>query len=212
MIQISPEELVEFVRVKGSFRLKTGKQKKPFTVRLNRNELEFMPHSTQKARAHEMRFLRRVCERFSKTNSYRPSDYGELTVNASYTLALIKAYRIDLPTEGTYEEQLAEKIKKSEKDSPEARQERLRDASKIPESRLATTRIYLRNADVIVEVRLRAKGVCEECGRQAPFKRKSDGEPYLEVHHKEPLAEGGEDTVENAFALCPNCHRKAHYG
>jgi 5-methylcytosine-specific restriction protein A len=26
------------------------------------------------------------------------------------------------------------------------------------------------------------------------------------------LAEGGEDTVENALALCPNCHRRLHFG
>ena len=26
------------------------------------------------------------------------------------------------------------------------------------------------------------------------------------------LLEGGPDTVENAIALCPNCHRKQHYG
>ncbi|SFB88291.1 HNH endonuclease [Marinospirillum celere] len=52
----------------------------------------------------------------------------------------------------------------------------------------------------------------QACGTPAPFNRKSDGTPYLEVHHKTPLALGGEDTVENAIALCPNCHRKAHYG
>nr|WP_275041241.1 HNH endonuclease signature motif containing protein [Halomonas meridiana] len=46
----------------------------------------------------------------------------------------------------------------------------------------------------------------------APFNRKSDGSPYLEVHHRKPLAEGGDDTVANAIALCPNCHRAAHYG
>jgi len=38
------------------------------------------------------------------------------------------------------------------------------------------------------------------------------GTPYLEVHHRVPLAENGEDTVENAVAICPNCHRKAHDG
>jgi hypothetical protein len=27
-----------------------------------------------------------------------------------------------------------------------------------------------------------------------------------------PLARGGEDTVENAVAVCPNCHREAHFG
>jgi 5-methylcytosine-specific restriction protein A len=34
----------------------------------------------------------------------------------------------------------------------------------------------------------------------------------LEVHHKTPLSARGEDTVENAIALCANCHRELHYG
>jgi 5-methylcytosine-specific restriction protein A len=58
---------------------------------------------------------------------------------------------------------------------------------------------------------LRAKGLCEACGCKAPFIRISDGTPYLEIHHIEPLADGGDDTVKNATALCPNCHRRAHY-
>ncbi|MGB4922720.1 MAG: HNH endonuclease signature motif containing protein, partial [Candidatus Nitrotoga sp.] len=37
-------------------------------------------------------------------------------------------------------------------------------------------------------------------------------QPYLEVHHKMQLAKGGEDTVENALGLCPNCHRYSHFG
>lgn len=36
--------------------------------------------------------------------------------------------------------------------------------------------------------------------------------PYLEVHHIIFLAQGGDDTVDNAEALCPNCHRRKHYG
>ena len=44
------------------------------------------------------------------------------------------------------------------------------------------------------------------------FKRKKDNTPYLEVHHKIRLSDGGEDTIDNVVALCPNCHRKAHYG
>jgi 5-methylcytosine-specific restriction protein A len=34
----------------------------------------------------------------------------------------------------------------------------------------------------------------------------------LEVHHKIRLADGGFDTVENAIAVCPNCHRQCHHG
>ena len=71
---------------------------------------------------------------------------------------------------------------------------------------------YKRNADVIVEVLIRAKGSCEQCKSKAPFSKKSDGTPYLEVHHKVQLSNGGDDTVENAIALCPNCHRERHYG
>ncbi|WP_413817679.1 HNH endonuclease [Pseudomonas viridiflava] len=33
----------------------------------------------------------------------------------------------------------------------------------------------------------------------------------MEVHHKIRLADGGLDTLENAVALCPNCHRATHY-
>jgi len=58
----------------------------------------------------------------------------------------------------------------------------------------------------------RAKGICEKCNRKAPFLRDKDNSPYLEIHHKLPLSEGGEDTLDNVVALCPNCHRQAHYG
>ncbi|MBE2968744.1 HNH endonuclease [Burkholderia cepacia] len=32
------------------------------------------------------------------------------------------------------------------------------------------------------------------------------------VHHRRRLADGDEDTVENAIALCHNCHHERHYG
>lgn len=49
------------------------------------------------------------------------------------------------------------------------------------------------------------------CKQPAPFLTKKQF-PYLEVHHWNPLANGGEDSVENAAALCPNCHKQAHHG
>ena len=54
-----------------------------------------------------------------------------------------------------------------------------------------------------------AKGICELCGKPGPFEDKH-GNLFLEEHHVVPLADGGPDTVENAVALCPNCHRKCH--
>lgn len=55
-----------------------------------------------------------------------------------------------------------------------------------------------------------ACGDCECCGKRAPFVKES-GEPYLEIHHVRRLADGGSDRVENAVAVCPNCHRALHY-
>lgn len=37
-----------------------------------------------------------------------------------------------------------------------------------------------------------------------------DGNPYLESHHIIWLSKGGDDSIENTVALCPNCHRKMH--
>lgn len=55
----------------------------------------------------------------------------------------------------------------------------------------------------------RAGGKCQLCGKDAPFKNKK-GQPYLESHHVIWLSDGGEDSIDNVAALCPNCHRKMH--
>jgi 5-methylcytosine-specific restriction protein A len=55
----------------------------------------------------------------------------------------------------------------------------------------------------------RAQGTCESCKVQAPFKSKEG--PFLEVHHVFRLGDGGPDHPDRVIALCPNCHRRAHY-
>lgn len=103
-------------------------------------------------------------------------------------------------------------LSKSLADSAEARRSRLETAPKKPRKVTAITTVFVRNTDVVAEILLRASGICEGCGGEAPFKRRSTGTPFLEVHHITPLAQGGDDTVANAIALCPNCHRQRHYG
>ncbi|CZF77186.1 HNH endonuclease [Grimontia celer] len=103
-------------------------------------------------------------------------------------------------------------VQSSSADSAETRRKRLAKAARTPRSRVVKTVVYERNPDVVVEVLSRAKGTCEKCLKPAPFIKKSNGAPYLEVHHQVRLADGGEDTVDNAIALCPNCHRQAHFG
>lgn len=92
------------------------------------------------------------------------------------------------------------------------RLEELTKSSKKPVQVTVQQTVFVRNQLVVAEVLFRAKGHCEKCKKPAPFLRDSDSTPYLEVHHIVRLADGGDDTVENAIALCPNCHRKVHYG
>jgi 5-methylcytosine-specific restriction protein A len=81
-----------------------------------------------------------------------------------------------------------------------------------PKKSQVLTTVYARNQHVVAERLMIANGRCEDCGQLAPFLRKFNGLPYLEVHHRITLANGGDDTVENAIALCPNCHRRQHFG
>ncbi len=75
--------------------------------------------------------------------------------------------------------------------------------------RQTTTTTYYRNPVIAKAAKERAGGVCQLCGMPAPFMDK-DGNPYLESHHIIWLSAGGEDTVENTVALCPNCHKRMH--
>lgn len=78
-----------------------------------------------------------------------------------------------------------------------------------PQRVAVTTVVCLRDPRVKAYVLRRAKGKCEACRNPAPF-RTALGLDFLEVHHMKPLAEGGSDRVQNAVALCPNCHRAMH--
>ena len=108
--------------------------------------------------------------------------------------------------------ELNEAVKRSSSLSSSARAARLQNAPKLPEVIQIISKGYRRNPDVVAEVLKRASGNCEECENEAPFIKASDGSPYLEVHHVQMLSARGEDTVENAIAVCPNCHKRLHYG
>lgn len=80
-----------------------------------------------------------------------------------------------------------------------------------PTRLITTVALFVRDPAVKASVLEAAAGYCENCELPAPFARE-DGTPFLEVHHVKWLAQGGSDTVSNAVALCPNCHRNLHYG
>jgi 5-methylcytosine-specific restriction protein A len=82
-------------------------------------------------------------------------------------------------------------------------------AKKQPAVRASQGSTYVRDAAVAEYARRLANGLCDLCQRPAPFRNRQN-EAYLESHHVIWLAKGGDDTIANTVALCPNCHRKMH--
>lgn len=107
---------------------------------------------------------------------------------------------------------IAEERKKTKTKSTKRIEELRQAALEVPETKdiAEKQRVAYRRAEAIKKyVLARAKGICEGCEKTAPF-RTSKG-PYLECHHLFRLADGGPDHPKNVIALCPNCHRAAHY-
>ncbi|WP_371414158.1 HNH endonuclease [Sphingosinicella sp. CPCC 101087] len=87
-------------------------------------------------------------------------------------------------------------------------------AAKAPEgvqAKDAVVASYVRSKTVRDYALARANGRCESCNEGAPFETPA-GLPFLEVHHIKRLTDGGPDSPGSVAAICPNCHREAHYG
>jgi predicted HNH restriction endonuclease len=76
-----------------------------------------------------------------------------------------------------------------------------------PRRKDAQQLVYERSPLVIAITRKRAGYSCEVEGCTSPTFVTDDGERFVEVHHLTPLAQGGEDTIENTACLCPTHHR-----
>ena len=112
-------------------------------------------------------------------------------------------------------------IKKSAKKKPV---QPIVDISKLdvpvpPPKSLPKKREYHWNRDrIIVEQVLQSdKYLCEVDPKHKTFIARRNDQPYLEGHHLIPLARQKEfkvslDVYANIIGLCPNCHRKMHFG
>ena len=84
--------------------------------------------------------------------------------------------------------------------------------NKFPNQIQIQTFQYQRDPKVVAYALKKANGICDDCRQPAPFTSRKSGLPYLEVHHVKMLKDGGPDTIDNVVALCPNCHRRRHFG
>jgi len=141
-------------------------------------------------------------EGLSKTNMLKMREVAE-----KFETILFDQQSASNPEQAFYEA-----VSRALRDPQKNRLQRIAEADKMPQIVQSQATVFARNPDIVAETLYRAAGICQQCKRNAPFKRAKDGAPYLEVHHKVQLADGGEDSLENAIALCPNCHREAHYG
>lgn len=96
--------------------------------------------------------------------------------------------------------------------NPEAIYEKAKRAKGKPKTTTVTRVDFARNPFVVRGALLRSGGKCEMPDCKTTLFLKEDGVPFLEVHHITPLSEDGDDSLENAAALCPNCHREQHHG
>lgn len=90
--------------------------------------------------------------------------------------------------------------------------EKAAQATGKPARKKRTVSDFARSPYVVAAAILRAAGRCETPACTRKLFRRDDGSRFLEVHHITPLAEGGDDTIANAAALCPACHRELHHG
>jgi 5-methylcytosine-specific restriction protein A len=139
----------------------------------------------------------------------QPDIQGVLRKVWMFPVALVDSKKPLPVEEAVYKDVLEEKIKEAKRLSDEQVLLRAKAGNGKSGKRSTTRNEFSRNAYVIEFAKRRSNGVCELCEQPAPFKTKK-GEPFLEVHHIEWLANGGLDTIENTVALCPNCHRRMH--
>lgn len=150
----------------------------------------------------------------AKVDGY-PETIRQLDVNENMRDVLVfKLKLVDINKPVVIEEETYDKItKQREKNASKIDVSKLKqlaeNAGKEKSSRTVETQVYDRDPIVNEYVKQRANGICDLCDEPAPFETK-DGKPFLECHHVKYLSKGGTDTIDNAVALCPNCHRKIH--
>ncbi len=144
----------------------------------------------------------------------RPDRNGELRNAIVFHLDIVNTQNIDTAQTLTSKVVEAPKAVYITKPSKGKSLQQLREIALSSTPTHASTQekiqsIKNRSTAIKLYAKKRANGICEGCNEIAPFETKSG--PYLEVHHLTRLADGGADLPQNVIALCPTCHRKAHY-
>jgi len=83
----------------------------------------------------------------------------------------------------------------------------------LPDKKERLINRYIDRGNAVVNALKKILGAkCQICNGEGFIK--TDGSRYIEAHHITQLALNKEDSLcsDNIILLCPNCHRKLHYG
>ena len=86
------DNLLAFSSALAGKTLTTLHRRKSFTVFVTGDTIEITP-GTGNVRNADRKYLGALLERMASTHSFRPSDYIDVTFNASYMLALVKLWQ-----------------------------------------------------------------------------------------------------------------------
>lgn len=205
MARITKNSILAFAKRRSGRPMETLFRKRPFTLEVTDGEITFYPASGRPFTPE----LDLYIAAFNRKPSFRPKHLPHSLWSRSYFLSLVHSMlgRKD-PRQGilssTKLESAVNKLRKSRVKTVPIGQRR-------PKKNSIAVVQYARDPEVKAWVLDYADGVCELCGRDAPF-RDDRSELHLEVHHVKALGDGGPDTIDNAVAVCPNCHRACHLG
>ena len=139
----------------------------------------------------------------------QPDDNGKMRKAWVFPLVLSAGGNPIAPEADVVEAQQKRREKAAQKLSTAELLARVGNKKPRKGKRNVTAPQYYRDPHISELVKRIARGHCQLCGSNAPFKTK-DSRPFLETHHIQWLAKNGADSLDNTVALCPNCHRKMH--
>lgn len=90
-MNVNADELIKFAKTLEDTPITTLSGSSTFTVAVTEKGMNYTPSSTGKPRKQTYSYIKRICDQFSRTQSFRRGDYS-FTAHAAYILALIDRY------------------------------------------------------------------------------------------------------------------------
>ena len=167
----------------------------------------------------ETYILVRNLKKIKGYKEYNKAENGFPNAALNYYISFVSQILIDQETEI---DNLSEQLIDSKQNSVNNSKLFIENDVKRPEKRPEPVTVnnikrYRRNLLEVRKAKISADYICEYDNKHVTFENNFDNNPYIEAHHLIPMATQGLfeyniDFADNIICLCPNCHRRIHYG